>query len=126
MITLCQLPQVIDTPEYKQEKKDKLKELISSYNHLTEKQKQILLETVIVNMIVFSLNGENMKQTNRVMNEINTGDNPPFREKLRTHSPAIQKIILGQTDKMIQAKVLVPSKSEFATNVVSIRKVDKT
>jgi len=30
-----------------------------------------------------SINGENMKQTNKIVHEIDTGDTLPFREKLR-------------------------------------------
>ena len=60
------------------------------------------------------------------MHEIDTGDTLPFREKLRNYSPAVQDIIVKEVDKMIKAGVLVQSKSPYATNLLLVRKPDKS
>jgi hypothetical protein len=60
------------------------------------------------------------------MHEIDTGDTIPFKEKLRNYSPAVSDIILSEVDKMIKAGVLIPSKSPYATNLLLVRKPDKS
>ena len=77
-------------------------------------------------MDCISINGENMKQTSKAVHEIDTGDSLPFREKLRNYSSAVQEIIMKEVDKMIEAGVMVESKSPYATNLLLIRKPDKS
>ena len=114
----------IDTPEYRAEKKQKLRELISSYTHLTKSQKETFIKMLQDNMDPISISGENMRQTSATVHEIDTGDTLPFREKLRNYSPPIQEIINKEIDKMIAARVLIPSNSPYATNVLLVRKPD--
>ena len=114
----------IDTPEYREEKRQKLRELIQSYTHLDKSQKETFIKMLHDNMDPISINGENMKQTSAIVHEIDTGDTLPFREKLRNYSPSIQEIINKEIDKMISARVLVESKSPYATNVLLVRKPD--
>ena len=116
----------INTPEYREEKKQKLRELIQSYTHLTDKQQKLFINMLIKHMDPISINGENMKQTTKIVHEIDTGDTAPFREKLRNYSPAVQDIILKEVDKMISAGVMVESKSPYATNLLLVRKPDKS
>ena len=118
--------EVMDSPEYHEEKRKKLKELVRSYSHLTKHQQNMLLKVLFKHMQCISLNGENMKQTKATMHEIETGDTIPFKEKLRNYSPAVSKIILDEVDKMIKAGVLIPSKSPYATNLLLVRKPDKS
>lgn len=118
--------EVIDTPEYRSNKKQKLKELIRSYTHLNKKQQDMFIKMLYENMDCISINGENMRQTKATMHEIDTGDTLPFKEKLRNYSPAVSDIILAEVDKMIKAGVLVPSKSPYATNLLLVRKPDKS
>jgi hypothetical protein len=116
----------INTSAYRDEKKKKLRELIQSYTHLTKQQQDLFINMLCKHMDPISINGENMKQTNKIVHEIDTGDTLPFREKLRNYSPAVQDIIVKEVDKMISAGVLVKSKSPYATNLLLVRKPDKS
>ena len=72
----------------------------------------------------FSMKGENLKQTDVAVHEIDTGDTAPFRERLRPYSPPVQAIIDKEVEKMIQSGVLVPSRSPYASNLLLVRKPD--
>ena len=72
----------------------------------------------------FSMKGENLKQTDVAVHEIDTGDTAPFRERLRPYSPPVQAIIDKEVERMIQLGVLVPSRSPYASNLLLVRKPD--
>ena len=53
---------------------------------------------------------------------IDTGNARPFRQRLRRHPPAHQKIIKEQVDQMYKQGLIRPSMSPYASNVVLVRK----
>ena len=70
-------------------------------------------------MKVLSLKGENFKQTSTVQHEINTEAGArPFRQKLRSYSIPLQKIIDAEVDRMIKEGMIVPSNSPYASNLL--------
>jgi transposase InsO family protein len=114
----------INTTEYVEKKLEAIKQRIFALTHLTEIQQKQLYEMVSKHHDRFSLDGENMERTDTVQHEINTGQNMPFRERLRQYSPSIQAIIDSEVVKMISAGVIVPSKSAYASNLLLVRKPD--
>ena len=86
--------------------------MISMHNNQRQQ-----LETVIKEYIdVYSLTGENFKQTDIVQHEIHLEPNTkPFHQRLRVYSPALQDIINTEVNKMIQDKIIVKSNSPFAS-----------
>jgi transposase InsO family protein len=116
--------QHINTPEYIEKKLNEIRKRIDAIEHLNKSQKKDLYETVSKHHDRFSLDGENMERTDTVQHEINTGQNYPFRERLRQYSPSIQGIIDNEVMKMINAGVIIPSKSAYASNLLLVRKPD--
>lgn len=114
----------IDTPEYHKEKERVIREMVGKNTYLTRKQKEQLIEVVLESADRLSIKGENMTQTDVVQHEINTGTAKPFRERLRQYSPAVQKIIDAEVQKMIDQKIVIPSKSPYASNLLLVRKPD--
>ena len=114
----------IDTPEYHREKEKVIREMVSKNTYLTEEQKQQLIAVVLEFADRLSIRGENMSQTDVVQHEINTGNARPFRERLRQYSPAVQEIIDAEVQRMIDMKIIVPSKSPYASNLLLVRKPD--
>jgi transposase InsO family protein len=113
------------TPEYIQEKLSSLKKIVYDRDDLTDSQKAKLHTLLCRYEERFSLRGENMGVAKGVEHDIVT-EGRPFRQRLRTYSQAIQLIIDKEIQKLIDQGVIVPSKSPYASNVVLIRKPDKS
>lgn len=56
---------------------------------------------------------------------IETGDSPPVRAKMYPHSPAIQKLIEAEVDRMLEMNVIEPSLSSWRSPVTLICKPGK-
>ena len=110
--------------QYIEEKRSMMKKLLDENIHLTEDQRTRLMKILIKYEDCFSMKGENLKQTDVAVHEIDTGDTAPFRERLRPYSPPIQAIIDKEVQKMIQQGILVPSRSPYASNLLLVRKPD--
>src|SRR6185312_11407986 len=48
----------------------------------------------------------------------------PFHQRLSVYSPALQQIIETEVNKMLHDKIIIPSKSPFASNLLLVRKPD--
>ena len=114
-----------DTPDIIQKKIDKVHEIINSMKHLNKDQKQQLIKEICDHIDVYSLAGENFKQTDIVEHDINLEENTkPFHQRLRVYSPALQQIIDTEVHKMIQDNIIIKSNSPFASNLLLVRKPD--
>ena len=114
-----------DTPELKQQKLTKLHEMVKDISSINDEQKQELEALLSEYIDVYSLSGENFKQTDIVEHEINLEpDIKPFHQRLRVYSPALQQIIDTEVNKMIQDNIVIPSTSPFASNLLLVRKPD--
>ena len=70
---------------------------------------------------------ENLGHVNITQHEINTTPGlSPFRERLRVYSDSIQAIIDKEIQRMLDEGVIVPSKSPYASNLLLVRKPDKS
>jgi len=114
-----------DSPEYHQRKSDALKKIIYDNKNINEEQKKQMYELLLKHADRLSLAGENMERTDTVQHEIET-TKPPFRERLRPYSPAVQDIIDAEVMKMLKDGIIVPSKSAYASNLLLVRKPDES
>ena len=73
---------------------------------------------------VFSQGPLDMGRTDVVRHEIDTGDNKPVRQALRPQPLAMLPMIDEQLDEMLKLKIISPSCSEWASNVVMVKKKD--
>ena len=72
----------------------------------------------------FSAGENDLGKANAVRHRIGTGSNRPFRQALRRHPTVMMEAIDAQVDAMINADFIEPSQSEWASNVVMVRKSD--
>jgi len=116
-----------DTPDIIKQKLDKVHDMVESLSHLNDNQKFQLKKVINDHIDVYSLSGENFKQTDIVQHEINLEpDVRPFHQRLRVYSPALQQIIDTEVNKMIQDNIIIRSTSPFASNLLLVRKPDPT
>ena len=117
-------PPAQQSPEYVASKLAMINGMVEENKNLNKAQKEKLVNLLCSYHDVFSMKGENLKQTDIAVHDIDTGDTPPFRERLRNYSPSTQAIIDKEVKKMIDQGVLVPSKSPYASNLLLVRKPD--
>ena len=110
--------------EYLKEKTEKIREVVSANTNLTTQQQQQLVDMLLKHLDRFSIAGENMSVTSTATHRIDTGTTPPFRERLRQYSPAVNEIIDAEVRKMVSMGVLQPSTSPYASNLLLVRKQD--
>lgn len=111
------------TDELKEEKRKMLAKLINK--SLSKSDKKKIMNKLDEYLDVMSLRGENMRVTDSVQHEIIT-EGAPFRQRLRTYSQPLQRVIDAEVDKMIKAGVIVPSTSPYASNLLLVQKQDPT
>ena len=116
-----------DTNHVLKQKYDKVDNMMKELVHLNDNQRQQLQSVIHEYIDVYSLSGENFKQTDVVQHEINLEpDTKPFHQRLRVYSPALQQIIETEVNKMLHDKIIVKSNSPFASNLLLVRKPDPT
>jgi hypothetical protein len=116
-----------DTPDIIKQKLDKVQDMVENLSHLNNNEKSQLKKVINDHIDVYSLSGENFKQTDIVQHEINLEpDVRPFHQRLRVYSPALQQIIDTEVNKMIQDNIIIRSTSPFASNLLLVRKPDPT
>ena len=72
----------------------------------------------------FSTGETDVGRANAVRHRIDTGTNRPFRQALRRHPTVMIEAIDAQVDAMLEADLIEPAQSEWASNVVMVRKSD--
>lgn len=112
------------TKEYLEEKKQAIEKMIGDNKQLKPRQQKEMVEMLQRYLDRFSLAGENMERTDTVTHEIDTGNNKPFRERLRTYSPAVQEVIDNEVRRMLREGVIQHSRSPYASNLLLVRKPD--
>ena len=84
--------------------KDELSELVEEYQD------------------IFSYSEYDLGSTDLVMHEINTADNRPFRQPLRPQPRARLPVIDGLLTDMKDQGIIEPCQSEWASNIVLVKK----
>jgi predicted nucleotidyltransferase len=119
-------PTVMNNEKYIEDKRKMITTLVEENKYLNKVQKQKLIRLLYKYEECFSMKGENLKQTDATVHEIDTGNTPPFRERLRPYSPPIQAVIDKEVERMVKLGVLVPSRSPYASNLLLVSKPDSS
>ena len=85
-----------------------------------------LRELLLNNRHVFSESENDLGHTDVVVHHIDTDSARPVRQQLRRFPPAHRKAISTHVDNMLQQGVIEPASSPWASNVVLVRKKDRT
>ena len=72
----------------------------------------------------FSMGENDLGRANAVRHRIDTGLNRPFRQALRRHPTVTVEALDAQVDAMLRADLIEPAQSEWASNVVMVRKTN--
>ena len=89
-----------------------------------EDVRQALTQTLLRFPIVFAQGENDLGRASAVQHRIDTGNQKPFRQPLRRHPNLSLEVIDVHTDSMLQAGLIEPAQSEWASNVVLVRKSD--
>jgi hypothetical protein len=89
---------------------------------LTPEQRQQAEDFIRINSSSFSKSEFHLGRTTLVQHRIDTGDCAPFKEQLRRHALAYLPVIDEHVDRMLEADVIEPAVSPWASNVVLIMK----
>ena len=71
---------------------------------------------------IFSRNEHDLGRTHLIKHTIETGNSPPVRETLRRHPDAHLPIIDEHVQSMLKNGIIVPSQSNYASNVTLARR----
>jgi len=91
---------------------------------ISESTKLKLQDLLIEYKDIFSQHEYDLGYTDLITHHIDTRDHHPVRQPLRRQPPLYQQIIKEQTEQMLAAGVIEPSDSEWASNVVLVKKRD--
>ena len=93
-----------------------------SSQHLTVTQKHELKEMLSAQRDAFAKDGIGF--THLVKHDIDTGEEPPIRQRVRHPQLAMREVESKLVDEMIQEDVIEPSNSPWASPVVLVKKKD--
>jgi hypothetical protein len=91
---------------------------------LTAEQRQHAIDFIISHSDQFSKSEYDLGRTRLVQHHIDTGDNHPFKEMLRRHPMAYLPVIDEHVQNMLDADVIEPAVSPWASNVTMVTKKD--
>jgi predicted aspartyl protease len=89
---------------------------------LTSEQRQQAVDFILAHGSSISKSEFDLGRTNLVQHRIDTGDHAPVKEALRRHILAYLPVINEHVDRMLEADVIEPAVTPWASNVVLIRK----
>jgi len=93
---------------------------------LSTEQRRNAEELICDNAELLSMSEFDIGRTFMAKHHIDTGTSRPFKQPLRRHPMAHLPIIDRHVDEMVKAGVVSPTVSEWASNVVFIKKPDQT
>ena len=93
---------------------------------LTDSQKEEVSSLLLEYQDVFSLPGSVLGRTSKVQHRIDTGGNPPIRQKARRIPAGQQTIYEEEMQKMRDLDIIEPSDSPWASPTVLVKKKDGT
>jgi archaellum component FlaC len=91
---------------------------------LTIAQKETVAKFVKSYADIFSRNEHDLGRTHLIKHTIDTANNPPVRETLRRHPDAHLPIIDEHVQSMLKDGIIVPSQSNYASNVTLVRRAN--
>lgn len=94
---------------------------IKSEQHLKPEEKQLLQDLIEQH---FKSEPETLGRTDRVTHVIDTGDARAIKQRYYPISPARQKLVDEELDKMLKLGVIEPSHSEWSSPIILLDKPD--
>ena len=128
IIELKEEPEVVEEVTIKEDEKTRvIHELINQVDTEVpvEYRDQLRLLLLRYNSAI-SLNDNDLGRTDVVKHHINTGAAPPIRQALRRIPQTQAQAVDEQLETMIKQNLIKPSQSNFASNVVLVKKKDGT
>ena len=89
---------------------------------LSEEQRRISSEFILRHSDMFSASEFDLGRVDLVKHEIDTGDNRPFKQQLRRHPMGHLEIIDDHVEKMLAHGIISPTSSQWASNIVLVRR----
>ena len=106
---------------------DHLKPILDGiYTEATETEKAQVKQLLIEYQDCFMTPDGRLGSTNIVQHRILTGDAKPIKQKLRIPPMHLQKAVDAELDRMLEAGIIEPSQSAWASNLVVVPKKDGT
>ena len=93
---------------------------------VTTAEREALWKQLEVFRDIFSRNGDDLGETDLGVHCIDTGDARPIRQSLRRHPRHMLQDIDDQVKKLVESGVVEASASEWAFNLVMVKKGDGT
>ena len=125
-----QSPQVAKLEPVKEQPVDRIQQLREAlrmnHEYLTEEEQQHIEGLVLEYQDVFSLDAMELGATTVVSHSIDTGEHPPIKQPARRTPFILRRKIEDLTKQMLDAGVIQPSKSPWASPVVLVQKKDGT
>src|SRR6218665_1308714 len=96
--------------------------VIYQSDSLSAEENSRLKDLLQANVNVFSASISDLQSTPYIQHSIDTGNATPIRQRSYRHSPAAKAEINKQIEEMLQAKIIEPSSSMWASPVVLVKK----
>ena len=93
-------------------------------SHVSDPQRQKLVELLDRNADLFAKNDCDLGQTHLVKAKIDTGDHPPIKQNPYRLPFSQRQLVQEHIDKMLEAGVISPSQSPWASPIVIVDKKD--
>ena len=122
---LPQVARVVAVGQSAGDREQQLREVLKvDHEHLSEDYRHQLEELVVEYQDVFSLNPLDIGSTNVISHHIDTGEQTPIKQAARCTPFVLRQRIEELTQEMLEAGVIQPSTSPWASPVVLVRKKD--
>jgi hypothetical protein len=93
---------------------------------LSETERTLLIDAILQFSDIFAHGLQDLGKTHLVEHKIHTADAPPIRQRPRRMSPAKRDTVKGMIDEMLQAGIITPSESPWASPIVLVEQPNKT
>ena len=93
---------------------------------MSPENKQAVRKLLLLYYASFAKSDRNLGKTDLTKQKINTGDSLPIKQIPRRIPVHMQKEVDAHVDDMLQRKIIEPSNSPWASNIVLVKKKDGT
>ena len=130
-LTIIDEEEIEASPRYTKENfkgvPEHLQDLFSrSKQEVPNQYHQDIVELLAEFQDIFSKGSDDLGKTNLVKHHINTGPQPPIRQRPRRHPIGQRGEIKEQVQELLEKDLIEPTDSPWAANVVLVRKKDGT
>jgi hypothetical protein len=125
---LCEIQpvQLEELKNSEKENEDVFSKITIDNSNLTSDQILRLQNLLKKHIDIFSKNDEDIGHYTKIKHEIHLSDNRPFKQKYRRIPPAMVDEVREHIDQLLHAGIIRKSYSQYASNVVLVRKKNGT